>query len=91
MKKATTAAEVLAFIKHRNHASENDVMHQFNPEPEFPIGGDEAARAVWRKAREEWMDETYGAASVATQLDKAGHIKTTNNGYNCYTYHFLKD
>ncbi len=100
--KAVTADELLAFIKARQYASETDVMHQFNPEPPFPVGGDELATDAWRKAREAWMDATYGGKTVpyretvssylsglAVELDKAGKIRTTNNGYNCYTYHFL--
>lgn len=90
---------ILEFIRKNNGSSEGEVLRAMFPEPAFPVNGDEDQITAWRVANESWKDAVYGITGVAyletyagrcshatIELRTEGHIRTVNNGYNCYSY-----
>jgi len=99
----TLQAKALAIIRGQGSIGETTLLKMLFPEPEYPKTGSESEIESWRTAFEAWKDNAYGSATIkyrdcycglvsqaAIALAKSGEIRTTNNGYNCYTYHAVK-
>ena len=94
-------AQCLAIIRAERWIEESTLLGRIFPGPKFPEVRTPEAVEAWRKADEDWKAKAFYKAGVVEYRDcmssriscatialrRAGLIHTTNNGFNCYTYH----
>ena len=99
----TLKARALAAIRSARDMGEGELLQAIFPRPAYPKGADlhSEETAEWRKQVSDYNDRAYCRTGVVEYRDcysallaqatialaDAGLIRTTNNGYNCYTYH----
>ncbi len=98
----TLMSRVLAAIRATDGIGEGELMQKLFPRPAFPAVGERTPEAIeaWRKADYDYSSRAYYRqgvveyrdcysaliSSCTIALQKAGLIRTDNNGFNCYTY-----